>query len=146
MALNTEKQIKSIFYNNTEIPLAAGSSGGNGFSITFPATAANWNNMDRGNIIQADGTVVDMLDYSKLSGKTFSNVIAIKGVGKNFYTLEMVLLSGKIATMLDNGETMLSWITTDGGTTFTGMGNGSTMIWILVSDTVLSSIKMYNTD
>lgn len=45
MALNTEKQIKSIFYNNTEIPLAAGSSGGNGFSITFPATAANWNNM-----------------------------------------------------------------------------------------------------
>ena len=29
MALNTEKQIKSIFYNNTEIPLAAGNSGGN---------------------------------------------------------------------------------------------------------------------
>lgn len=27
MALNTEKQIKSIFYNNTEIPLVNGSSG-----------------------------------------------------------------------------------------------------------------------
>lgn len=71
MALNTEKQIKSIFYNGTEIPLAAGSSGGNGFSITFPATATNWNNMYRGKIIQADGTIIDMLDYSKLSGKTF---------------------------------------------------------------------------
>lgn len=146
MALNTEKQIKSIFYNNTEIPLAAGSSGGNGFSITFPATAANWNNMDRGSIIQADGTIVDMSDYSKLSGKTFSNVIAIKSRGKNSYTLEMVLLSGKIATMLDNGATVLSWITTDGGTTFTGIGNGSNMTWILIADTVLSSIKMYNTD
>ena len=146
MALNTEKQIKSIFYNNTEIPLAAGSSGGNGFSITFPATAANWNNMDRGSIIQADGTLVDMLDYSKLSGKTFSNVIAIKSTGKNSYTLEMVLLSGKIVTMFDNGETVLSWITTDGGTTFTGIGNGSNYVWILVNDTVISSIQMYNTD
>ena len=88
-----------------------------------------------------------MSDYSKLSGKTFSNVIAIKTKGQSFYyTLKMVLLSGKIATIRDNGETVLPFITTDGGTTFTGMGNGSTMIWILLADTVLSSIEMYDTD
>lgn len=110
MALNTEKQIKSIFYNNTEIPLATGSSGGNGFSITFPATAKNWNYIQHGSILQVDGTVVDMSDYSKLSGKTFSNVIAIKNTGENYHTLKMVLLSGKIVTMFDNGETVLSYI------------------------------------
>lgn len=147
MALNTEKQIKSIFYNNTEIPLAAGSSGGNGFSITFPTTATNWNNMRYGKIIQADGTIVDMLDYSKLSGKTFSNVVAIKGIGTLSYILKMVLLSGKIINIYDTGEFISSWITTDGGSTYTGfMGNGSPMTWILLADTVLSSIEMYDTD
>ncbi|MDY5912564.1 MAG: hypothetical protein SPJ62_11300 [Inconstantimicrobium porci] len=126
---------------------AAGSSGGNGFSITFPATATNWNNMQYGKIIQADGTIVDMLDYSKISGKTFSNVVAIKGTGTFSNTLKMVLLSGKIISIYDTGEFISSWITTDGGSTYTGfMGNGSVVTWILLADTVLSSIEMYDTD
>lgn len=78
MALNTEKQIKSIFYNNTEIPLAAGSSGGNGFSITFPATATNWNKVRSTAVLYlADNTTQSITDYSSISGQTIENVIGI---------------------------------------------------------------------
>lgn len=46
MALNTEKQIKSIFYNSTEIPLAGGSSSSSETtSVTFqtdPQNAELW--------------------------------------------------------------------------------------------------------
>lgn len=143
MALNTEKQIKSIFYNNTEIPLAAGNAG---YSITFPNTATNWNHVSFGVLLLADGSIVDMSNYSNISGKTFSNVIAIRCEGNTTYALRMDILSGKIATVITTSMYKDSFITTDGGTTFTNTGNGSYFTWILLADTVLSSIEMYDTD
>lgn len=124
----------------------ASGGGGAGFSVTFPATATNWGAVSSGGIVQADGTVVDMLDYTKLSGKTFSNVVAIKCTGGNFNTLRMVLLSGKIATIFDNRDTVKAHLTVDGETTYTTIGNGYSMVWIPLADTVISSIEMYNTD
>lgn len=120
--------------------------GGAGFSVTFPATATNWGAMSSGGIVQADGTVVDMLDYTKLSGKTFSNVVAIKCTGGNYNTLRMALLSGKIATIFDNRDTVKAYLTVDGETTYTTIGNGYSMVWIPLADTVISAIELYNTD
>ena len=128
------------------VDVASGGGGGAGFSITFPATAANWNMVSSGGIVQADGTVVDMYDYTNVSGKTFSNVVAIKCTGSSYRTLRMLILSGKITTIFDNGYTVISRLAVDGETTFTSMGTGNNMVWIPLADTVISAIEMYNTD
>ena len=128
------------------VDVASGGGGGAGFSITFPATAANWNMVSSGGIVQADGTVVDMYDYTNVSGKTFSNVVAIKCTGSSYRTLRMLILSGKITTIFDNGYTVISRLAVDGETTFTSMGTGNNMVWIPLADTVISKIEMYNTD
>lgn len=128
------------------VDVASGGGGGAGFNITFPATAANWSGMSSGGIVQADGTVVDMYDYTNISGKTFSNVVAIKCTGSNYRTLQMVILSGKITVIFDNSYNVISRLAVDGETTFTPMGSGNNMVWIPLADTVISAIEMHNTD
>ena len=128
------------------VNVASGGGGSAGFKVTFPATATNWSYVTSGGIVQADGTVVDMYGYTNISGKTFSNVVAIKCTGSIFRTLRMVILSGKINTIFDNGNTVTSHLAVDGETTFTTMGTGGTMVWIPLADTVISKIEMYNTD
>ena len=59
------------------VNVASGGGGGAGFSVTFPATAKNWNMISAGGIVQADGTVIDMSNYSTLAGKTIPNVVEI---------------------------------------------------------------------
>lgn len=87
-----------------------------------------------------------MVDYTKLSGKTFSDIVAIKASGINYRTLCMKILSGKIITIFSNGENVYSYLSVDGETTFTTIGNGDHLAWIPIADTVISSIEMYNTD
>lgn len=128
------------------VDVASGGGGSTGFKVTFPATAKNWSYVSSGGIVQADGTVVDMYDYTNISGKTFSNVVAIKCTGSTYRTLRMVILSGKINTILDNSITVASHLAVDGETTYTTMGIGHTIVWIPFADTVISSIEMYNTD
>ena len=128
------------------VNVSGGGGGGAGFSVTFPATAANWYRVSSGGIVQADGTVVDMYDYTNISGKTFSNVVAIKCTGSNYHTLQMVILSGKITAIFDNGSIVTSHLAVDGETTFTPMGTGNNMVWIPLADTVISAIEMLYTD
>ena len=128
------------------VDVASGGGGGAGFSVTFPATATNWSYVSSSGIVQADGTVVDMYNYTNISGKTFSNVVAIKCTGSSYHTLRMVILSGKINTIFDSGYTVTSHLAVDGETTFLPMGNGNNMVWIPIADTVISAIEMYNTD
>ena len=128
------------------VNVASGGGGGAGFKVTFPATAANWAGMSSGGIVQADGTVVDMYDYTNISGKTFSNVVAIKCTGSSYNTLRMVILSGKITVIFDNGYNVTSYLAVDGETTFTPTGTGYNMVWIPLADTVISAIEMYYTD
>ena len=128
------------------VDVSGGGGGGAGFSVTFPATAKNWPRVSSGGIVQVDGTVVDMYNYTNISGKTFSNVVAIKCTGSSYHTLRMVILSGKINTIFDNAYIVTSHLAVDGETTFLPTGTGSNMIWIPLADTVISSIEMFNTD
>lgn len=149
MALNTEKQIKSIFYNNTEIPLAAGSSGGNGFSITFPATATNWNKVRSTAVLYlADNTTKSIADYSSISGQTIENVIGIGCQSTDeAYVLRMNLSEGSIAsTIVSTGTYPQPTVSTAPGSTPIYYYAGSYVFWWPVADTVISSIEMYNTD
>lgn len=129
------------------VNVASGGGGGAGFKVTFPATASNWNKLSVGDIIQADGTVIDMRNYSTLAGKTIPNVVEICAVGAGSYDLMvMTVQTGKIMfTNLDNLNITTN-ITSDGESSFTWMGNGLYSRWIPLKDTVISAIQMYNTD
>ena len=129
------------------VNVASGGGGGAGFSVTFPATAVEWVSAAAGCVIvQADGTVVNMKNYSTLAGKTIHNVIEIGMCGNGFYYPRMTVQTGKILfthvaaagaqiRTLVNGES--SGIYAD---------NGSAARWIPLADTVISKLEMYNTD
>lgn len=148
MALNTEKQIKSIFYNNTEIPLAGSGSAGNGFSITFPTTAVNWDKAQNPSLLLADGTTKPIDNYSSISGQTIKNVAGICCFSTNaYFVLKMTLSKGIIAQVqMTGGYNPTFKITTSPNATMTPYGSGNGNFWWPLSDTVISSIEMYNTD
>ena len=128
------------------VNVASGGGGGAGFSVTFPATAANWNNVAGGGIVQVDGTVVDMKDYSAVAGKTIPNVIAIYMWGVGYYFPSMTVQTGKIMFTYISPFGMTAIPVVDGESSRVYMGNGSSSRWIPLADTVISSIEMHNTD
>lgn len=128
------------------VDVASGGGGNAGFNVTFPATATNWDKLASGGIVQADGTVINMVDYSTLSGKTIPNVIAIRCVGDGYLVLRMTIQTGKFAVSHITLYGVNVWLATNNELTNTIMGDGSTMDWIPLADTVISAIEMYNTD
>ena len=121
--------------------------GGAGFSVTFPATAAEWTVVDRkaAHILLADGTLKSVEDYSTIGGKTIENVagILIKG-SASIFVLRMTLSEGRIAQCGVASNSL--YVTTAPNTTPTPYNFGRDMIWWPVADTVISAIEMYNTD
>ena len=129
------------------VNVASGGGGIAGFKVTFPATAANWNNVSNGcGIVQADGTVVNMRDYSTLAGKTIPNVIEICICGVGFYFPRMTVQTGKIMFTYVSPAIVQTQILVDGESSRTYMDDGSTARWILLADTVISAIELYNAD
>ena len=129
------------------LDVASGGGGGAGFSVTFPATATNWNNVSNGcGIVQADGTVVNMRDYSTLAGKTIPNVIEICICGVGFYFPRMTVQTGKImfTYVFPGGVRAIPAV--DGESSIVYMGNGVSARWLPLADTVISAIELQNTD
>lgn len=127
----------------------ASGGGGAGFSVTFPATAKNWNQVDQNysSILLADGTFKSVKDYSTIGGKTIENVTGIiiydaTGV----HVLRMTLSEGSIAQFQINVGANSYFITTAPNTTLTPFRAGRSLFWWPVADTVISAIEMYNTD
>ena len=129
----------------------SGGGGGAGFSVTFPATATNWGEVDPSNalILLADGTLKSVEDYSTIGGKTIENVagIQIKSM-VDMFVLRMTLSAGGIAQVYFDGmvDIRLSVVTTAPNATPTEYNMGRKMFWWPVADTVISSIEIYNTD
>ena len=129
------------------VDVASGGGGGAGFSVTFPATATNWEKISACAIIQADGTVIDIKDYSTVAGKTIPNVIEICCQGEyNFYMLRITVQTGKIMMTYVTPMRVFATISVDGESSEKYTGNGSLARWIPLADTVISAIEMYNTD
>ena len=76
MALNTEKQIKSIFYNNTEIPLAGGSSSVYTVNVSYSTPE---NQYDRTCLITE--IVDESLPFKMLSDNTVAQTFKISNNG-----------------------------------------------------------------
>lgn len=120
-------------------------SGGNGFKVTFPATATNWDKVLDASLLLSDGTKKIFVNYSYVSGQTIENVVGIICLAHNTnYVLKMTLSKGKIALIHYPSSSFR--ITTSPGTTETFYAAGDKTFWWPISDTVISSIEMYNTD
>ena len=126
-----------------------GGGGGAGFSVTFPATAKNWNYVDTSasHILLADGTTKSVINYSTIGGKTIENVAGI-WINSSYdkFVLRMTLSAGSIAQFQKNIGKNSYVVTTAPNATVTPFFGGSTMFWWPVADTVISAIEMYNTD
>ena len=128
------------------VNVASGGGGGAGFSVTFPATAKNWGQVETAYIIFANGSNKWVKDYSTIGGKTLENVagILVKDIS-GMYILSMALSNGMIA-QISNYDIADTRITTAPNRTFTTYLAGRNTIWWPIADTVISSIEMYNTD
>ena len=129
------------------VDVASGGSGGAGFKVTFPATAAHWNYVRYADLLLSDGTVKSFLSYSEVSGKTIENVVGISCIGSSaFVVLKMTLSAGKIAQFRENIGSASCVVTTAPNATATPYGAGVSSFWWPLADTVISAIEMYNTD
>lgn len=132
-----------------DVTVDVASGGGSaGFSVTFPSTATNWDSaVQEASLLLSDGTRKPCLAYSNVSGQTIENVVGIHCTGQqNYWVLKMTLSKGAIAQCtppaLDGNYT----ITTAPNTTRTYYATGTSTFWWPLSDVVISSIEMYNTD
>lgn len=129
------------------VDVASGGGGGAGFSVTFPATATNWDYAIYANLLISDGTVKSFSSYPEVSGKTIENVVGISCIGvSTLVVLKMTLSAGKIAQFRTNIGPASCVVTTAPNSTVTPYGSGHSMFWWPVADTVISAIEMYNTD
>lgn len=132
--------------------IQTGGGGGAGFSVTFPATATNWNRVDgdHSGLLMADGDSKPITDYSTLAGKTFENVIGIRcKCAESHLVLKMTLSSGTIAqTNVAVQPTVQAGfnITTSPNTTPAFFAAGYYIFWWPLTDVVISAIEIYNTD
>ena len=130
------------------VNVASGGGGGAGFSVTFPATATNWNFVADADLLLSDGTVKSFSSYSEVSGKTIENVVGIHCVGTLIsYVLTMTLSEGSLAQCtIGTAQSATYRITTSNHTTMAFYGSGKNTFWWPLADTVISAIEMYNTD
>ena len=130
------------------VNVASGGGGGDGFKITFPATATNWGRVSSADLLLSDGTVKSFSSYSEVSGKTIENVVGIHCESQsNWYVLKMTLSEGSVAQcMLGSQQEATYRITTSNNTTIAFFNGGNKTFWWPLADTVISAIQMYNTD
>ena len=124
------------------VDVASGGGGGAGFSVTFPDTANNWGALYVGGIVQANGTVINILDYSTLAGKTIPNVIEIGFSASYGCYPRMKVQTGKIMLTRVTPMFLTVDIAVDGEFSMVYMGESSIARWIPLADTVISAIEI----
>ena len=133
-----------------QVDLTVNVASGGGYNVTFPATATNWANVFQANLLLSDGSAKSFTSYSSVSGQTIENVVGINCIATDsYYVLRMTLSEGRMAQYIDRSGSPITSsfiITTAPNTTPTPYSTGRSTVWWLLSDVVISSIQMYNTD
>ena len=86
------------------IESGGGSSGGGisqgGFSVTFPAAGSNnyadWSKFTVAYILKADGTILNITDYTVVAGKTIDGVVLFTAGGSDNYFGLRFAFKGKV--------------------------------------------------
>ena len=117
-----------------------------GRSVTFPATATRWTNIEEALLVISDGTSVHFEDYSVVAGKTINNVIAIRaGTLINYDYLKITMSVGAIAQLRSYLPTSV-FMANAPGATKTFYGNSRLDLFIPTEDVTITAIEMYSTD
>lgn len=131
------------------VNVASGGGGGevsSGYSVTFPATANNWDKMENyAALVLSDGSIVDFKDYSVVAGRTINNVIYIRVGAVYYYNLILTLTAGAIVVAHNSGGGMyMNAYRTEapGTTTSYPYANSSLYSFIPVKDMIISVIKL----
>ena len=115
-----------------------------GYSVTFPATANNWDKMENyAALVLSDGSIVDFKDYSVVAGRTINNVIYIRVGATYYYNLILTLTAGAIVVAHNSGGVMyMNAYRTEapGTTTSYPYANSSLYSFIPVKDMIISAI------
>lgn len=121
----------------------AGSSGG-GFSVTFPSTATDWNKNINCILLKADGTLLDITNYSVVAGKTISNVFAITSPALTSYYFLSIDISEGIVSLVTPNLYHVKCIAPC--KTPTLYGSSRYCIFYFAADTIITSIGLEYTD
>lgn len=117
-----------------------------GYSVTFPATAKNWDKISNyAELVLSDGSTVDFKDYSVVAGRTINNVIDIRVSSDNYYVLSFTLTAGTIVVVrvAGNGYFLYTYrIAAPGTTPIEYAAKGRDYSFILVEDIIISAIGM----
>ena len=120
-----------------------------GYSVTFPATANNWNQIaGYAALVLSDGSTVDFKDYSVVAGRTINNVIGIQVSAEIYYILKLTLTAGAIVVVCSvNGGNYLNADRIEApGTTPYYPYSSSTYMWLTpVKDMIISDIDLIPT-
>ena len=118
-----------------------------GRSVTFPATATRWTNIEEALLVISDGTTVRFEDYSVVAGKTINNVICIAAYSIRAYErLKLTLAIGTIVQLQRSGIGSNVQMIKAPGATMTPYGSSDRDFFMPTEDVTLSAIEMYNTD
>ena len=117
-----------------------------GRSVTFPATATRWTNIQEALLVISDGTSVHFEDYSVVAGKTINNVIAIRAstsTSNDYFKITMSV--GAIVQIRVFVPTTVYMVNAPGATK-TFFGDSRSDLFIPTEDVTITAIEMYNTD
>ena len=123
-----------------------GSETQTGRSVTFPATATRWTNIEEARLMISDGTSVSFVDYSTVAGKTINNVIAIRAWTYRSYDYLKITMSIGAIAHLRNAPPISGYMANAPGATRTFYGSSNSDVFIPTEDVTISAIEMYNTD
>ena len=137
--------------------ISGGGGGGSsqgGFSVTFPSAGsnnyANWSLFTVAYILKADGTILDIKDYTVVAGKTIDGVVLFTAGNEGYFGLKFTF-KGKVCLYtpglaVDNSPYMC---VTFNDTTVTNRMSTATFLgqfFMPNSDLTITSISGYNTD
>lgn len=115
-----------------------------GYSVTFPATANNWNRVSNyAMLVLFDGSTVDFTDYSVVAGRTINNVICILASCDTYYVLKLTLKAGTIvvARIAGGSVDLYTYRIEAPGTTPIEYAAQSIHYWFMpVEDIIISAI------
>lgn len=140
------------------IESGGGSSGGGssqgGFSVTFPAADsnnyANWSKFTVAYILKADGTILNITDYTVVAGKTIDGVVLFTAGNENYFGL-IFTFKGKVTLYcpkLASSSLENACLTKNDTTASNFMHSNVYMYQFFIpnSDLTITSISAYNTD
>ena len=120
-----------------------------GYSVTFPATANNWDKiLNYAALVLSDGSTVDFKDYSVVAGRTINNVIDIRASSSYYYLLRLTLTAGAIVVVrIAGGGAVLSTYRTEapGSTRSYYAVDSSNFSFMPVEDIIISAIELIYT-